>query len=87
MRATVTQALVVRQLRDNGELYGLQIIEATGVSSGTLYPMLLRWQQQGLVRVRTERQTDAPSRRWYRLTKRGEKEADDMVARWRQVLA
>jgi len=67
------------------ERYGLQLMQATGLPSGTLYPILVRLERAGWVEARWE-QTDPvaegrPSRRYYRLT------ADGAVAARREVTA
>ena len=66
------------------ERYGLQLMQATGLPSGTLYPILVRLERSGWVESRWE-QTDPvaegrPSRRYYRLTADGAVEARREVA-------
>ena len=55
--------------------YGYDLMKAAGLPSGTLYPMLARLQQEGLVDSRWEDQRpDAggrPPRKYYRLTAEG----------------
>ena len=55
--------------------YGYDLMKASGLPSGTLYPMLSRLQEQGLVSSAWEPAgTDAsgrPARRYYRLTDEG----------------
>ena len=55
--------------------YGYDLMRAARLPSGTLYPMLARLQQQGLVEAEWEpRQSDAggrPPRKYYRLTGEG----------------
>lgn len=59
----------------NAPHYGYDLMKAAKLPSGTLYPMLARLQQQGLVRSEWEAQRhDAagrPPRRYYRLTGEG----------------
>ena len=57
------------------ERYGLDLMKATGLPSGTLYPVLVRLRQAGWVEARWE-QLDAsaagrPARRYYRLSSEG----------------
>jgi DNA-binding PadR family transcriptional regulator len=57
--------------------YGLDIMEATGLPSGTVYPTLQRLEKRGWVRARWENEEVArgegrPRRRYYRLTGAGE---------------
>lgn len=55
--------------------YGYDLMKASGLASGTLYPMLSRLQEQGLVSSAWEpADTDAsgrPARRYYWLTDEG----------------
>jgi len=55
--------------------YGYDLMKAAGLSSGTLYPMLARLRQEGLVDAEWEAQRqDAdgrPPRKYYRLTGEG----------------
>jgi PadR family transcriptional regulator, regulatory protein PadR len=57
------------------EHYGYDLMKATSLPSGTLYPMLARLQQEGLVHSAWEEQRpDAggrPPRKYYRLTAEG----------------
>lgn len=57
--------------------YGLDIMERTGLPSGTVYPTLSRMEKRGYVRARWEdegvaRREGRPRRRYYRLTGAGE---------------
>ena len=60
----------------SGYSYGFDIMEATGLPSGTVYPLLRRLERQRLVVGRFESETTAhsegrPARRHYRLTAAG----------------
>ncbi len=73
------------------ERYGLQLMQATGLPSGTLYPILVRLERAGWVESRWE-QTDPaaegrPARRYYRLTPDGVVEARREVALMQQQMA
>jgi len=57
--------------------HGFQIMDATGLASGTVYPALRRLEQGGLIHSKWERETVArseqrPARRYYQLTREGE---------------
>jgi PadR family transcriptional regulator PadR len=60
----------------NGEIYGYDLIEriqesGLGISEGTLYPLLSRLRQEGLV-VSTIKESDiGPSRRYYTISDKG----------------
>ncbi len=74
-RLTYTTALVLQAL-GTGHRYGFQIMDATGLASGTVYPVLRRLHRSSLVRARWEddRRAEAegrPRRRYYELTAPG----------------
>lgn len=77
MRLTVPVAKVVSALLadPDAERYGLDLMKATGLPSGTLYPVLQRLQQAGWVAAHWEAIDPAaegrPARRYYRLTPQG----------------
>jgi PadR family transcriptional regulator, regulatory protein PadR len=59
-----------------GSEFGFDIMNATGLTSGTVYPTLDRLEEQGLLRSRWEdprvaRREGRPSRRSFRLTAAG----------------
>ena len=65
------------------ELAGADIMRVARVSSGTLYPILLRFEKAGLFESRWEEETPAslgrPRRRFYRLTHAGVQVAQDAL--------
>lgn len=65
------------------ELWGAELIEKTGLSSGTLYPLLLRFEKYELLESRWEEEkpTDLgrPRRRLYRITTRGGELATEAI--------
>jgi DNA-binding PadR family transcriptional regulator len=85
MRLTYPTALVLQALLD-GRHHGFDIMDATGLPSGTVYPILRRLDAEGILRSRWERETVArkeqrPARRYYELTTGGRGMARDAVAR------
>ena len=75
MRLTYPTALVLQALLD-GHHHGFDIMEATGLPSGTAYPILRRLDAEGSVRSRWEkegvaRKEQRPPRRYYELTAGG----------------
>ncbi|MGK5672676.1 PadR family transcriptional regulator [Micromonospora sp. URMC 106] len=86
MRLTLQVQLVLRALlSDPGrERYGLDIVEATGLPPGTIYPIMARLEAAAWVASRWE-QIDRhaegrPRRRYYRLTDDGTAEARTALA-------
>ena len=66
-------AVGVLQAVANGYEYGFDVIEATGLPSGTVYPALGRLERDGLLRSAWEDEAEAfaqgrPARRYYRVS-------------------
>lgn len=71
MRMTYATALVLEAL-DQGHGYGFDIIDVTRLRSGTVYPLLRRLEEAGLVRSKWEHVAEArkgnrPPRKYYEL--------------------
>lgn len=71
-------ALRVLQAIADGREYGFDIIEATRLASGTVYPALSRHERDGYVRSfwedpRRAATAGRPPRRYYRLTPAGQR--------------
>jgi PadR family transcriptional regulator PadR len=76
MRRLSITAVSVLQAIVNGFAYGFDIIDATGLPSGTVYPALSRLERDGYVRSAWEDDARAhgdgrPARRYYRVTAPG----------------
>ena len=56
-----TMAVILRAL-DNGYQYGFDIMDATGLPSGTVYPALRRLEDAALVKSKWEKTHDCPAR-------------------------
>ena len=87
MRLTYPTALVLQALLD-GRHHGFDIMDATGLPSGTVYPILRRLDAEGCVRSRWEKEGQArkeqrPPRRYYELTAGGRTLAREAIARFR----
>jgi DNA-binding PadR family transcriptional regulator len=86
MRITFPTAVVLTALA-RGHGYGFEIIDATGLRAGTVYPILRRLEEEGLVRSSWERATRAraegrPPRRNYRVTATGQDAVQEAAARY-----
>ena len=71
MKLTYATALVLEALA-GGSHHGFDVMDATGLPSGTVYPVLRRLEQEGLVRSRWEKpelaqRESRPPRRYYEL--------------------
>ncbi len=85
MRLTRPTALVLLALA-HGVRHGFDALDATGLPSGTVYPILRRLERGGLVRSRWEsvqiaRTEGRPPRRYYELTGAGADALHDALAR------
>ncbi|HZU28281.1 MAG TPA: PadR family transcriptional regulator [Bryobacteraceae bacterium] len=87
VKLTHTSALIL-QVISAGCRYGLDIMQNTGLPSGTVYPALRRLEQGGLVQSTWEKEREAfaeqrPARKYYRLTRAGEAALAKAVKRYR----
>lgn len=76
---------IQRKLRDTaGQASGTS--SGDGIKAGTLYPLLHRMEQDGLVEPAWEKITGRP-RKWYTLTAAGRKRLTTQAADWHALLA
>ncbi|MFD0596399.1 PadR family transcriptional regulator [Catellatospora coxensis] len=86
MRITVSVARVLSAFLADpaADRYGLDLMKATDLPSGTLYPILQRLQQAGWIGAQWEQIDPAsegrPARRYYRLTPEGAARARTALA-------
>ncbi|KRG14882.1 PadR family transcriptional regulator [Lederbergia galactosidilytica] len=52
------------------------------ISEGTIYPLLMRMQREGLVNSVRKKSTAGPQRKYYSLTEEGEESLNDFIRRW-----
>ncbi|HTF61926.1 MAG TPA: helix-turn-helix transcriptional regulator [Edaphobacter sp.] len=69
-------AAMILQAIHAGSIYGFNVMEKTGLPSGTVYPALRRLERDNLIRSEWEKQSVAdkelrPPRKYYHLTKAG----------------
>ena len=81
-------ATVILQAVAHGYQYGFDIMDATGLPSGTVYPALRRLEDAGLVASKWERPQIAqrelrPPRKYYEMTTDGTAALADAVKRYR----
>ena len=86
-KLSYTSAIVLQTI-GAGYSYGFDIMEITGLPSGTVYPALRRLEQQELIRSKWEKQDAAfaeerPARKYYQLTRQGK----DALAKARERFA
>ena len=85
MRTTYSTALVLEAL-SHGYHYGFDIMDATNLPSGTVYPILRRLERESMVTSQWEDSEVAqneprPQRRYYELTADGRKALADTADR------
>ena len=89
-RLSITTVRVLRAVADGFE-YGFDVIDNTGLPSGTVYPALSRLERDGYVRSAWEDNRRAhregrPARRYYRITAAGARVLDDSLTYYRSLI-
>ena len=87
MKITYSTVLVLEALA-RGYHYGFDIIDATNLPSGTVYPILRRFEDEGLVtseweNAETAQREQRPPRRYYALTSAGKALLTETAERYR----
>jgi PadR family transcriptional regulator PadR len=91
-RKGVLELLVMSALQEQ-EFYGYELVShvaqqaSISVSDGTLYAILTRLDDEGLVKTRWETAARGPARKYYSLTKRGEQVLGGMRREWRAIVS
>ncbi len=76
---------------DKHEAYASNLIEELKkadmiVVEGTLYPLLTRQKNQGLLAYRWEESTQGPPRKYYTITDKGRAQLAEMDAAWQEMV-
>ena len=91
MRKGVLEYCILSTLRRNDAYASLLISSLKEarmiVVEGTLYPLLTRLKNQGLLSYRWEESTQGPPRKYYSLTLKGKEALEEMDAAWNEVVA
>ncbi len=89
-RMTITTQLVLAAFLEDPEQerYGLEVCQVADLPSGTVHPILARFEGLGWLESRWEevdpREEGRPARRYYRLTREGAARARSALARAHQ---
>ena len=80
-------ATMILQAIGSGHVYGLSVMEVTGLPSGTVYPAMRRLEEANLIRSSWEPQKAAdaekrPPRKYYKLTVRGKERLEAAQKRY-----
>jgi PadR family transcriptional regulator PadR len=83
--------LCILSILSNGDAYPTQIIEKLKdtklvVVEGTLYPLLTRLKNTGLLNYRWEESTSGPPRKYYKLTEIGEQYLKELQLSWYELV-
>jgi PadR family transcriptional regulator, regulatory protein PadR len=88
MRRGAIEYCVLALLRDQ-ERYGFDLVKALSIhdglvtSEGTIYPLLSRLREDGLVDSSWRESTQGPPRRYYRITAEGKAALNGFIEQWR----
>lgn len=90
MRKGVLEFCILSTLAD-GDAYPTEIIERMKqaklvVVEGTLYPLLTRLKNMGLLSYRWEESTSGPPRKYYRLTELGQQFLRELETTWDELV-
>ena len=90
MKPLSLSALAVLGAVSRAVRYGFDIMDATGLPSGTVYPVLGRLERDGFVRSKWESQTVAqrdkrPPRKYYEITANGSRALTASVEHYRTL--
>ena len=82
-----TMALILQAL-DNGYRYGFEVMQVTGLASGTVYPALRRLEDAFFIKSKWEKPSVAqaeqrPARKYYEVTKTGKAALVEARSRFR----
>ena len=82
-----TMALILQAI-ENGYRYGFEVMQITGLASGTIYPALRRLEDATLIKSKWEKQSIAqaeqrPARKYYEVTKAGREALAEARSRFR----
>ncbi|MBK6836209.1 MAG: PadR family transcriptional regulator [Bacteroidetes bacterium] len=83
--------LCILSILSQGDAYPTEIIEKLKetklvVVEGTLYPLLTRLKNTGLLTYRWEESTSGPPRKYYKLTEIGEQYLKEVQASWFELV-
>jgi len=83
-------AVMVLHALARGHRYGFDLMEQTGLTSGTVYPTLERLEGQGLARshwedARVAHEEKRPPRRYFEITDQGEAELVRGIERYKAL--
>ena len=90
MRKGVLEYCILLVLREEPQ-YAINIIQVLKESKmiiveGTLYPLLTRLKNDGLLTYKWEESTQGPPRKYYQLTEKGKKFLNELEDSWNELV-
>ncbi len=84
--------MVILSITSKGEAYASDIIiymkdAKLIVVEGTLYPLLTRLKNEGLLEYRWEESTSGPPRKYYSITELGRKTLEQLYGGWNELVS
>lgn len=85
--------LLILTLLDERESYGYELVERlralglTELATGVVYPVLNRFERDGLVDSRLVPSSSGPARKYYAITPYGRTTRADAVGKWQEITA
>jgi len=91
MRKGVLELCILAIISKTDDAYASDILEKLKESKlivveGTLYPLLTRLKNEGLLSYRWEESKSGPPRKYYKITEIGENMLTEMVVGWRELV-
>lgn len=91
MRKGVLELCILAIIARNEEVYASNILEQLKdakliVVEGTLYPLLTRLKNEGLLSYRWEESKSGPPRKYYKTTYLGERLLNELTTGWQELV-
>ncbi|WP_044575447.1 PadR family transcriptional regulator [Arthrobacter alpinus] len=83
--------MLILALLGERESYGYDLVERlralglVGLATGAVYPVLSRFERDGLLSSYTQKSQSGPARKYYLLTEQGQLARADAARRWRDI--
>ncbi len=78
--------MCVLALLNNKDYYGYELVEQISarieISEGTIYPLLRRLKNEGLVTTYLEESSEGAPRKYYKLAKQGKEDFQNIKSEW-----
>lgn len=83
--------MLILSLLGERESYGYDLVERlrslglAGLATGAVYPVLSRFERDGLLTSYTQKSLSGPARKYYALTEQGQRARLDAARKWRDI--